>query len=55
MQPELRKKIEKAATINGRSINSEIIQRLEFSFSEDSTKARVEELEKLMRKNGLME
>ena len=54
MPPVLRKKLEKAAAINGRSLNSEIIQRLEFSFSEDSTKARLEEIEKIMKKNGLM-
>lgn len=34
MQPDLKERIEKAASINNRSMNAEIIARLEMSFNE---------------------
>lgn len=54
MPPELRRKIEKSAKVNGRSLNAEIIHRLEFSFGEESTKKRLDAIETAMRENGLL-
>ena len=51
---ELRSKLEDSAEINGRSLNAEILHRLEHSFDESETHKRLEILEKAMRKKGLL-
>lgn len=54
MPAELRQKLVNAAEINGRSINAEILHRLEFSFGTENTKARLDALERALREKGLM-
>lgn len=51
---ELRAKLENAARIAGRSLNSEILHRLEHSFAEDVTKDRLDRIERALSDNGLM-
>lgn len=52
MQPDLREKLESAATRNGRSMNAEIVARLERSLDEDTqTQPKtilIEDLENLL-------
>lgn len=50
----LRERLRKAAEIEGRSLNSEIVRRLESSFSEGSTVRRLTDIEAALRKSGLM-
>lgn len=43
--PALRAKLQAAADVSGRSLNSEILHRLEGSFEEASTEARLRKVE----------
>lgn len=50
----LRDELKKAAAIAGRSLNAEILHRLEGSFEEKTTERRLKSIEAALRKQGLM-
>ncbi|MDH5730653.1 MAG: Arc family DNA-binding protein [Gammaproteobacteria bacterium] len=51
---ELKDRLQEVAAINGRSLNSEIVYRLTYSFEEQSTKAAIDAVQKDMKKKGLV-
>ena len=52
--PDLKDRIKESARINGRSINSEIVHRLLFSFDAEQTEARLSAIETAMEEHGLI-
>lgn len=54
MPDEMRGRLEKSASISGRSLNAEILHRLEGSFSVGETEKRLKAVEAALRKQGLM-
>jgi hypothetical protein len=49
LPPALHRLISEAASINHRSVNAEVIHRLEFSFNEEETIKRLEAVEEELR------
>lgn len=54
LPPSLKERLETAAQLAGRSLNAEIVFRLEHSFGEDETKVRLERMEDALREHGLL-
>lgn len=48
MQPDLKERLEKAAQESGRSLNAEVVARLEQSFEPRESTIMIEELENLL-------
>lgn len=54
LPPETRARLKRAADISGRSLNSEILARIESSFGEDQTEKRLADIEAALRQAGLV-